>query len=72
MINLPIFTTEQTERLEREKELRERFREDYKFFQKCLRVLSKKKNKKKLIHYIKMEMEAIEKAYIWPEFNSYV
>ena len=72
VINLPIFTTEQTERLEREKELRERFREDYKFYQKCLRVLSKKKGKEKLIIYIRKEMEIIEHAYHWPELHRYV
>ena len=67
-----IVPLKKTERQLRDEKLRERFREDYKFYQKCLRVLSKKKGKKKLISYIKKEMELIEHAYHWPEFHGYV
>lgn len=67
-----IVPLKKTETQLRHEKQRERLREDYKFYQKCLRVLSKKKGKEKLISYIKMEMETIESVYIWPEFHRYV
>lgn len=62
-LKLPIFTTEQTERQLRQDEYKKRLRDDYKFYQKCLRVLRKKKGKEKLIGDIKMYMHETEWIY---------
>ena len=62
-LKFPIFKTDQTEDELRKEERRKRLREDYKFYQKCLRVLSEKKGKEKLIRYIREEMRLIEIGY---------
>lgn len=57
---LPIFKTD--EQIEIEKRLEE-LKRDYNFYSKCLRVLSKKRNKEKLIRNIKGRMYTIEWEY---------
>ena len=62
-IPLPLFTTDQTEEKLRKEKRIESLRKDYKFCQKCLRVLSKRRNKEELIWHIKNHMFFIEKEY---------
>lgn len=63
-LKFPIFKPQaQIEYEERQEQRRKRYREDYKFYQKCLRVLSEKKGKEKLISYIREEMRIIEIGY---------